>query len=198
MKNALSIDVRGSMRPILVDLDRVAQTCVPAATVSALNKTAKHVQVLARREIAATFKVPQKTISKKLSIGKAKKSRMNAVLYLKHRPINPWLVSAARARKEAAAQKGWALKPGWVTFKRRYHGKTHGPSSFPAGIVLKRRGRERWPLDAVGIPMEGAGAIVQKHVRGSEAFFSKTFAHELQYRIDKKRTALAAAESEAA
>lgn len=210
MKNALSIDVRGSMRPILMDLDRVAQTCVPPATVSALNKTARHVVVLAKREIAASIGVPQKAIAKKLAIGKASRRKLNAAVFLKHRPINPWYVSAARARKEAKAAGGWALKPGhvskpqsrrgakWWQMGARQGGNERGGNTFPKGLVLKRKGIKRYPTQSVGIPIPGAGAIVRKHVNGSGAFFSRTFAHELQYRIDKKRTSMAAAESEAA
>lgn len=198
MKNAFGISVVGSMKPILKDLDRVQRQCVPAATVAALNKTAKHVQTQAKKEIASLIGVPQKTIAKKLPIAKAKRSRLDAVVYFKHTPINPWLVSAARARRMAREAGGWALKPGHVSHPYVRRGSRHGSdwvrqggndrggNTFPKGLVLRRKGAERYPTEAVGIAMDGAFAVILRHVYGSEPFFSRTFEHELQFRIDRR------------
>lgn len=187
MKGAIEVSVIGSMRPILEDLKQVHSRHVPSATVSALNKTAKHVVVAVKKELAPRLKVPQKAIAKKLFIGKARRQRLDAALFLKPSPLNPWLAGATRARRAAREAGGWALKPGHKSPLRRWGGAVRGGESFPHGLVLKRQGTERYPTEKVGIPLTGAHGMILRHMQASEPFFAKTFAHELQYRIDRAK-----------
>ena len=187
MKGVITVSVTGSMRPVLKDLETVQKRYVPAATVSALNKTAKHVVVQVKKELAPQLKVPQKAIAKKLFIGKASRRRLDAALFLKPSPLNPWTAGPARARRAAREAGGWALKPGHKSPLLRWHGTLRGGETFPTGLVLRRQGTERYPTEKVGLQLTGAHAMIMRHIQASEPFFAKTFSHELQYRIDRAK-----------
>lgn len=203
MKGAINVSVEGSMRAIIEDLERIHRQHVPDATVRALNRTAKHVQSMVKKELSAQLKVPQKVAATRLPIAKASRRRLDAVLYLKHRPMNPWIAGATKARALAAEAGGWALPPGhhskpqsvikprseagklrrisWI----RQGGYDRGGNTFPKGIVLRRKGKERYPTESVGMPLTGVYGMILRHIQASEPFFARTFERELQFRIDR-------------
>lgn len=194
----LEFDVRGDMRPILEDLDKVELQIVPVATVTALNNTGKHLVSVGKKEIAAAAGVPQKVIysggkspRRKLALGKASRRRMSVPIYLKTKPLNPYSVSPARAKKEAKAAGGWLLPPGHVSKKTTGKAKgivgtrtvKRGGNTFPRGLVLKRKGDARYPTQAVSIPLTGAAGIMQRLTNGSGPYFSKEFDRQMKRRL---------------
>lgn len=205
MKGAINVSVEGSMRTIIEDLERIHRQHVPDATVRALNRTAKHVQSLVKKELSAQLKIPQKVAATRLPIARASRRRLDAVLYLKHRPMNPWIAGARKAKAVAAEAGGWALPPGHRSRPQsvikprsaagklrrvqwtRQGGYDRGGNTFPKGIVLQRKGKERYPTESVGMPLTGVHGMILRHLQASEPFFAKAFAHELQYRIDRSK-----------
>lgn len=188
----ISLDIRGDVKDIIRDLDHVERKIVPAATVSALNKTGTRIMTRARKRIAKAAKlddqyqiaIPLKLLKKKLAMGKANKRRRSVALYVKNKPINAARLNMSGTKKGVKV-KGklfpgtWGFGPGWVTKKGK---------RFPKGIVLRRQGKARYPTEALHIRIWPQGNQIMTSIikRMGRAAFRRLFRHEVSRRLDKK------------
>lgn len=212
MKGVITVSVTGSMRPVIDELEKVQRQHVPAAAVRALNRTSTRVRTAATKELAAQLNIPVKLMKPRLPIAKASRRRLDSVVYLKHIPINPMLVSRQRGREQAKKIGGFTVGPGesgsiWVitagrSFKRRtdisFSKRTKSGQTFPKLMVFKRQGKKRLPLwgphdqkapdPSPGLKVWPKGeAVVTRHIAQSREFFTRTFERDLQFRIDRER-----------
>lgn len=164
------VSIHGDLQAIRSHLGDLEQNLVPAATVSALNRTAKHILSESAKELAEQLSVPQKHVRGRLAFGKASRKRQSIARYLKHKPINPGAISRTAAKRRAKLINGFVVDPGvgatmaarqgrtkdgkskvsWVAVRKS--GSVHrftaqrGRKIFPVAMVFKRKGKKRLPL----------------------------------------------------
>ncbi len=192
----VSIDIRADTRAVLRDLRAINSRAVPAATASALNKTAAKARTQVSRRLAATKNIPQKTLKKRLRVFRANRRRLFATVWLGLKsgvkPAElPGIASFTFAGKGAGT-----IKVG----KRRFTGvfRARMPSGhqglFARAPVTTRRTAGRPRTSSPNLPIvepqvhlqpEGEQIIRSTVPAVAAAEFRRIFEAEMRFRLRK-------------
>ena len=179
----MQVSVIGDMKAVLKDLTVLEKKTVPAATVAALNKTAKKVRTDGTREIAAQLQVKAKNIRRRIRTRRAsRRYQVTTIRFLKA-PISAVDEMTAGARQKGLERPGKrsGIKAGKHKFPHSFVGTGPGGNVH----VFERVSKVRLPIEKRVISIEGAEEVLNKHVRRSGVHFRKLFEHELRWRIKK-------------
>lgn len=171
--------VKGSMKEITRDLTRVQRKVVPAATVSALNKTAVTVRKSSTQDISRTKAItPQRLIRDRLRLVRASRRNLAALILARLTGVAAGKLGTPRQQAKGARVKRHFFPGAFV-------------ATMPSGYkgIFQRRGTKRLPIEEKVIPLQPeADKIIRKHVNTTgAAAWVKNFQRELKWRLDKRR-----------
>lgn len=176
----MKLDVKGDMKAITRDLRKVERSIVPAATVSALNKTARQVRTASTREISRTKAItPQRLVRDRLQFVRATRRFLVAAIVARLHGIAAAKLGIPRQSATGASVKRHTFPGAFVAVM---------PSSGHRGI-FKRVGKQRLPIREQRVSLQPeASDIVERHVRTTGAVaWVKNFERELAWRLSRKR-----------
>lgn len=183
----IKFSVRSNMKEVLKDLDKHPKI-VEQAAVSALNRVATRARTEARRAISKEFGAPQKVLRGRFGLAKARRGLVSAALYMRPYPLWPPAFGKMTQTK-AGVRVGrhsfpgaWARPPGWTSNPPGGSPRTHKD-----GIILKRSGEARYPLEVMTVNIwPRADDVVRQTIdRVAGVEFVKRFRHEYDRRIGR-------------
>lgn len=159
------VDVRGSAKAVVADLDAQGLRAVTPAIVSALNQTMSQVNTRSRREIAARAGIAQKHVRPRLKQLRASFRKQSATLIALTAGIPLIRLPRSRAKNIPGA------------FVQTMPGGYEG--------VFKRRGRPRLPIDEQRLEIRQDAEAVIRQIIGTFAprKFTEILSRELQRRL---------------
>jgi hypothetical protein len=153
--------------------DRIYQS----ASAAALNKAARWVRTRLVRQVSKEARIaPQRLVRRRVKIRRATRKRLEATIGALVRPIPA--IQLSRVRQTASgvsASRGWSWRSAFI--QRTKFGNT---------MVLRRRGRSRYPLDGIKVPVQGV--IEEALPRWADAAverISAELAREIAWRMDR-------------
>lgn len=196
----IEISIKQDIKKTLAALDSYRKDIIPAATASALNRTATTVKSVATKEIAQRTGLKQSYVREKLAVIKASRQGLVAIVRALPKGVNliqfvsPTKRNTKAFRKmdkkgnpkfKGAQAKAWGKT---TTYKGSFIGTGKGSGKQ---LVFVRTGPQRdAPLKALhgpSVPMTFANKVVTQVMRDVIAReFGKNFAHEIKWRSDKK------------
>lgn len=196
----LEISIKHTLDKAIKSLDRLQRELIPAATAAALNRTAATVRTEATRDIAQRTGLKVSYIREKLSIVKATRLGLTAIVKANRKGINliefvdPGKRNTTSFRKR---DKQGAFKSKGVTAKawgRRteYKGTFIGTGKGSGkALVFARTGSGRnaklKTIHGPSIPQTFINKVVVQHMKEViEREFGKNFSHELKWRMEKQ------------
>lgn len=166
-------------------LSHISTRVVVQAISSSLNKTATHVKGRTIKGIAKEAGIKQKPVRQRLFVSRstARKTRARVRTYTQGVPV----VSLLSPSQRVPGKRRKGIKAGRHFFQGAF---INTVQSNGKPQVMKRRGKERYPVDVLKIDIEKPAKRIQKVVgqRAMRDFFPRTLAHELRYRLRKYRT----------
>lgn len=185
----ISIDVRFDDRALRLQIDKLHDAQVTAATVRALNRTVVTVRASSAREIRAALALPIAAIKKRLSATRATRSTLTAII--KARDYDPSLMRfSPRWRRGQAVGASVATTGGRQTIP----GAFTGPTTYGRLAVYRRVGRARKPIQFlrasdIGLPTLGKAFMdgrVQAALRViARARFAQVYEQEVRFRASR-------------
>ena len=179
------VSVKGDVKAITKDLDKVQRKIVPQVTARALNTTARDVRKVGIRKLAGVLGVPQKFIRSKFDkfgakgkdriyIRKARTRELFAIILFSTTGIPAILLRARQNRKGVQTNSGF--------FKSAFIAKGKGG----ARQVFKRKSRPRLPIAAQKIPLNPQGTtVMDREVKASGPIFVKHFERLLAQKLNR-------------
>jgi hypothetical protein len=206
MARGIAFSVSGNAKAVIADMQKLPDKVTNAAIANALTRAGKTTRAKATPEISAAVGVPANVVRKRITVAKASqytgKAYLNAAVYLRTKPI-----SAASLKPKASKRGGvkagkrkfadaWYLPPGHSSGQRSGKAKgllgitrkvSRGGKSFPKGIVLRRKGSESYPTEAVTVPiLEAADPILRRALDNAGPDFVKQLESQLERRLKAK------------
>lgn len=177
-------NVRRDIKAVTRYLDKTQRKVVPAATVSALNKTAKNAQTDTVRALAAKYRVPQKLLR-----GVRGKGARVRTIKANRRTLTAWISAKVQAIKAARVGKPRQTKTGAKAGQHTYPGGF--VATMPSGHtgIFKRKGGSRLPIAEQVIKMPDGESIAQRNTaKRARVSFPKHFLHEIKWRLSRLRS----------
>lgn len=187
----MKLDVRGDTRRMIRDLDRIQRQIVPAATASALNKTATEVKNEGARAVAADRMVPVREAKRKIvfprsfrAVAKASRRVLAAQLVFYMRPVKAIRLLTTKSLVKQLYKRRGKYAGGIRAGKHYFPGAFIAEGRNEQAHVFRRRGAPRLPLDVMEVPLEPARGVMDRTVaRLGGKVFRKKFEAELQFRL---------------
>lgn len=183
--------VRRDIQVVTSYLNKTQRKVVPAAAVSALNKTAANAQTDTVRALAAKYRVSQKILrGVRENKKKGTKGVAGRVLVIKanYRTMTAWLSAKVQAIKASKLGKPKQLKKGVRVGSYRYDGAFVARMNSGHVGVYKRKGGSRLPIAEQVIKMPDGETIAQRNTaKRARVSFPKHFLHELKWRLSRLR-----------
>ena len=181
----MEIDVKVDIKEVTRELNRLQRSVIPAATKAALNKTASQVSTVAKRDIAKTVGLPQKTIAPSFKVFKSSIQSLRATVEASGKALNLIRFKAKQTRRGVTA-KAWGkrkLYPGTFIANQ---GRTVFKRSSVGGHRVKRLPIE--PVHGPSVPREFIRARVQRAMQQVVSTkFPKIFRDQIKYKLSKLR-----------
>jgi len=189
----LEIRIEGDVQEMVRSLDDQQRRIVPAAQVSAINKTAAQVRTRAVRELARSKKLKARAVRKRFALIRATRRRPAALLRVKLAGGVPSSDLGAPRQTAAGARAGRHSFPG-AFVATMPSGNTGVYRRLPAAARSTGRDskgrprRHRLPIAEVRIPLNPeAEQITNRLVRTFAAGkFREIFARELRWRLQRR------------
>ncbi len=188
--------VKGDVKEVTRYLNSLERKVVPAATVSALNKTISGVRTESSREIKKETGLKSGYIKKRLKIVRARRGRYTAKINAL--PGAPNLIEFVRVGRQLMGRPGKRTKrsrEGGVRAKAWNKSKVYKGSFIGSGknsgkpLVYVRTGKGRYPIKALHGPSVPRTFMQRKVERVMEKEarrrFRKNFTHEIRWRISR-------------
>ena len=183
MTAGLNFSVKGDVKAIIKDLNRIQKTIVPQVVSSTLNKTATKVRSVSTKHISRIKNIrPQKVVRTRFLIKKSNKHTQTARItaLLADIPIDKLSNS-----KRHIPPGAFPIKTGGKDYivQRKPTARSAGGKDSKG-----RRRRHRLPVKRSAIRIsELTDATIRRHIRTTGGrFFVTTFERELQRRLQRK------------
>ena len=179
----ISVSVKADVKAVEHALGKAKRSVVIAASMSALNKTIKNVQVEAAREIKQHRALPIGEIKRSLLVRRATKYLLRATLIGSGRPIS---LSHYGARQTTSGASVLVDPSRGRKTVSRYGNKTFQVQSLGNNVFV-RTGRRRLPIEKLfgpNIPSAMLKSAVKSAMtRVATTNWPKRFNEELSYRL---------------
>lgn len=175
--------VRASVLEVTRYLKGVERKVIPAATVSALNKTANKARTDTVRAISAKYAIPQKILR-----GTKNRGRVRVVKATRRR-WTAFVTAAVKVVKSSRLGKARQLRKGARAGKHFFPGsfKARMPSGHEA-VFYRLLGNKSLPIAEEVVETPAGELIAQRNtLKRARVSFPKLFLHEINWRLQKLR-----------
>jgi hypothetical protein len=142
------VNVTQSARAFLAAVDDLKKTQLNRAAAIALNRAAEGVRVDASREIRSRFKVKVSVVNKAFSIRKASADHLEAVVFVRGRPLSLGNFSPRQVRAGVTVNVKGSRKLVRHAFLKTFT-SLKGDEANAYQVVFVREGNARYPLKAL-------------------------------------------------
>ncbi len=183
-------DIEPDFREVEKMLKDVPAKIIPKAASTAINRTAKKVRTVARRDVAKRMGLKQKDVKASFKLQKSTQFTLTATITATGKPINLIkFVSPGRRNPNASRKKAGVKAKAWGK-QKIYPGTFIGDAQTSgAPRVFKRTGAGRLPIKAVfgpSVPSVFVDDAVERGLRKKATEeFRKEFDRDLARRLAK-------------
>lgn len=174
----IGITVRGDIKAITRDLNHLQRRVVPAATLSAINKTGAKIRTQVVRQVAADSRVPQKFVRRRIRLLRANRRQHSptAVIDVWSMPILAWKLGKTRRYPGGIKARQFRFPNAFVARMRSGH----------IGI-FKRKGEKHLPIKEQTVSLINAQRTAEHLVqRIGLREFPRIFTADLRWRLRRK------------
>lgn len=187
----LVLDIRSDVDKAVRALSQLQRTIIPVATARALNKTGSQTKTEASRLIRQTYNLPARTIARQISVTKASRTTLTAIVKPSGRKLP---VLSFSARQTAAGVRVHIKRGSPRVIAHAFIARTR---SGHVGVFARGRysGRSfvhqksRLPITelfTVGVPQAFGNRVVIQALRTKIAqTFPRVMEHEIRYAISR-------------
>lgn len=174
-----ALKITSEVEQVTKHMNQVGKKLIPGATAAAMTGTVREVRKKVLKQLRVNFRLPAGEVNKRARIRRAKPKDWRAWIWWNTLQINPAKVWKARQSKRGV-RAGKYNYPGHFLAKGRGRGNVE--------LVFRRKGKERYPIEARKLPVGATGENLFKIMikRGATPIFRKKFRAGMKKRLAKK------------